>query len=392
MTARPCDGIRVLDLTRLLPGGFATAVLADLGADVIKVEQPGQGDYIRAYPPYSSDGRSAYHLALNRGKRSVTLDLSTPDGAGILRDLVSGADVLVESFRPGVLDRLGVGYRALRAVNPGLVYAAITGYGSTGDRAHQAGHDIDYLAHAGVLAGSGPPGSPWQPSVQVADLGGGALPAVVAVLAALRVRDRTGEGQFCDVSMADGARAWLVLQAAAYGMTGHIPGPGTDTLSGGLACYRVYACADGRHVAVGALEPRFFLALVTSLGVPELAGWHLDPARQDELARRFAEIFATRTRDGWTELFDGVDACVAPVRDLGEALDDDVAVGRGMVTRTALPDGTLFPVLALTPTLSATPARPGDLPAHLGADTDDVLAGLGRSAEQIADLRARGVV
>ncbi|HEX5496494.1 MAG TPA: CaiB/BaiF CoA-transferase family protein [Mycobacteriales bacterium] len=389
---RPCDGIRVLDLTRLLPGGYATAVLADLGADVVKVEQPGQGDYIRAYPPYAPDGRSAYHLALNRGKRSVTLDLSTPEGAEILGELVSGVDVLVESFRPGVMDRLGIGYPALRAVNPGLVYVAVTGYGSTGSRAHQAGHDIDYLAQAGVLAGSGPPGDPWQPSVQVADIGGGALPAVVAVLAALRVRDRTGEGQFCDVSMTDGARAWLVLQAAGYSLTGRLPGPGTDTLSGGLACYRVYRCSDGRHVAVGALEPRFFAALVDTLGLPELAGWHLDPARQDELADRLAGMFATRTRDEWAGLFDRVDACVAPVRDLGEALDDEVAAQRGTLTHTALPDGTPFPVLALAPTLTGTPARPGDLPGRLGADTDEVLAGLGRSPAQIADLRARGVV
>lgn len=392
MTGRPCDGVRVLDLARLLPGGFATAMLADLGADVVKLEQPGQGDQVRAYPPYASDGRSAYHLALNRGKRSVTLDLSTPDGAAILRELVSTADVLVESFRPGVMDRLGVGYPALRAVNPALVYVAITGYGATGPLAREAGHDIDYLAHAGVLAGSGSPDGPWQPSVQVADIGGGALPAVVAVLAALRVRDRTGEGQFCDVSMTDGARAFLVLQAAAYGLTGHQPAPGAGELSGGLACYRVYRCADGRHVAVGALEPRFFGILVTTLGVPELAGWHLDPARQDELARRLAEIFATGTRDEWVERFDGLDACVAPVRDLGEALDGQVAARRGTVSSVTLPDGTPFPVVALTPTLSATPARPGDLPGHLGADTDDVLAGLGRSPGQIADLRTRGVI
>ncbi len=382
----------MLDLTRLLPGGFATAVLADLGAEVIKVEQPGQGDYIRSFPPFASDGRSAYHLALNRGKRSITLDLSTPDGTAILRDLVATADVLIESFRPGVMDRLGVGYQALRTVNPALVYVAVTGYGSTGSRAHQAGHDIDYLAYAGVLAGSGPPDRPWQPPVQVADLGGGAWPAVVAVLAALRVRDHTGAGQFCDVSMTDGARAWLVLQAAAYGMTGQVPGPGTDMLAGGLACYRVYGCADGRYVAVGALEPRFFTALVTTLGVPELSGWHLDPARQDELAGRLAAVFVTRTRDEWAELFADVDACVAPVRDLAEALDDEVAAERGTVTHTALPEGTPFPVLAVTPILSDTPARPGELPSRLGADTDEVLAGLGRSAEQIAELHARGVL
>lgn len=393
MNAAPLDGLRVLDLTRLLPGGFATAILADLGAEVLKVEQPGRGDYIRAYPPYAGDGQSAFHLALNRGKRSLTLDLSGADGAALLGELVAGADVLVESFRPGVMDRWGVGYAALREINPRLVYVALTGYGSTGDRRDEAGHDIDYLAHAGVLTSQGPAeAGPWQPGVQVADVGGGALPAVVATLAALRARDRTGCGQFCDVSMTDGARAFLVLQAAAYALTGQVPQPGADTLSGGLACYRVYRCADGGHVAVGALEPQFFAALVTTLGVPELVGWHLDPARQAELAGRLSAIFATRTRDEWGEVFAGVDACVAPVRDLAESLADPVAAERGTVRTTELADGTPFPVLALTPVLSETPARPGGPPSALGADTDAVLTALGRTAEQIAALRDRGVV
>lgn len=388
---RPLAGVRVLDLTRLLPGGYATAMLADLGADVLKVEQPGKGDYIRAFPPYTADGESAYHLALNRGKRSITINLSTPDGVTIFRELAAAADVVIESFRPGVMDRLGVGYAALREANPGLIFVAISGYGASGARAQEAGHDIDYLARAGVLgvSGRGEYG-PWQPGVQVADIGGGGLPAVVAVLAALLVRDRTGEGQFCDVSMTDGARAWLIMQAAAYAVSGQLPGPGTDVLAGGLACYRVYACADGRHVAVGALEPQFFAVLVQTLGRPELADLHLRVDRQEELAGTLAEIFRTRTRDEWATTFEGVDACVAPVQDFAEAFDDPVAAGT--VTHITLPDGTAMPVLALAPGLTATPARPGGLPSALGADTDDVLAGIGRTPEEVAELRSRGVV
>jgi alpha-methylacyl-CoA racemase len=383
VTAAPLDGVRVIDLSRLLPGGYATLLLAELGADVLKVEQPGAGDYIRAFPPSTADGQSALHATLNRGKRSVALDLSTLDGSGTLRELARSADVLLESYRPGVMDRLGIGYEALRAVNPGLVYVAISGYGATGDRSGVAGHDINYLGIAGVLGLSGTPDTgPWQPAVQVADIGGGALPAVVAVLAALRVRDRTGEGQFCDVSMTDGARAWLQLYAAAYATTGAIPRPGADQLSGGLACYRVYGCADGRQVAVGALEPRFFGRLVEVLGLPELADWQLDPARQPELAARLAAVFATRSRDEWAAEFAGKDACVTPVLDLAEALADRATRDRGVVGEQRLPDGTTLPVLPTAswlpaPTLALAPA-PG-----LGEHTAAVLAELGRSPAEV---------
>jgi alpha-methylacyl-CoA racemase len=392
VSARPLDGIRVLDLSRLLPGGYATLILAELGADVLKVEQPGRGDYIRAWAPRPASGDSALHHALNRGKRSVTLDLSHSAGAELFRELVASADVLVESFRPGVMDRLGLGYATLHEQNPGLVYAAISGYGATGGRAGVAGHDIDYLALAGVLGLAGPVrGGPWQPPVQVADLGGGALPAVIAILAALRVRDATGAGQFCDVSMTDGVRSWLLLAVAGYAATGLLPRASTDPLAGGLACYRVYACADGRHVAVGALESAFFARLLDVLDLSELAPAHLDPTRQDELASRLGAAFATRTRDEWAAAFADVDACVTPVLDLAEALADPVARERGTITQTTLPDGTPFPGLATMPALSDTPACVGGPAPALGEHSEQVLAELGRTPAQIADLRARGV-
>ncbi|MEN3357880.1 MAG: hypothetical protein V7637_1862 [Mycobacteriales bacterium] len=381
MTGAPLDGVRVLDLSRLLPGGYATLLLAELGADVLKVEQPGRGDYIRAFPPYTAGGESAMHATLNRGKRSITVDLSTPDGVTTLHELARTADVLIESYRPGVADRLGIGYEALHALNPRLVYAAISGYGATGERSGVAGHDINYLAIAGVLGLSGTPATgPWQPAVQVADIGGGALPAVIAVLAALRLRDRTGAGQFCDVSMTDGARAWLQLYAAEHGVTGRPLRPGGELLSGGLACYRVYRCADGRQVAVGALEPQFFTCLLDVLGLAELAGWHLDPARQPELAERIGAVFATRPRDEWAAAFAGVDACVTPVLDLAEALADPAARARGTIGRQPLAGGGALPAL---PTAPAQPARPMSPAPGLGEHTAAVLAELGRTAADV---------
>ncbi|MDP9241430.1 MAG: CoA transferase [Actinomycetota bacterium] len=384
MTEPPLTGLTVLDLSRLLPGGYATLLMADLGADVLKVEEPGRGDGTRWFPPFAADGQSGMHHALNRGKRSLTLDLRAPEGREILLELAATADVLIESYRPGVMDRLGLGYDVLREANPGLVYVAITGYGYDGPYRDVAGHDIDYLAYAGALSFTGSPAGPHQPGLQIADIGGGAMLAVIAALTALRVREQTGQGQFCDVSMTDGVLSWLSLHAGAFTASGELPQPGGGLLGGGYACYRVYACADGRHVAVGALEPKFFAEVLAVLGLPELMDAHLDPARQADLRARLEAAFATRGRDEWMQCFAGRDACVAPVLDLGEALSGPQALARGMV------DGAGR--LGVVPRFAATPGRAGGLPSTLGGDTDAVLAALGRTPEQVSGLRAAGVV
>jgi crotonobetainyl-CoA:carnitine CoA-transferase CaiB-like acyl-CoA transferase len=389
----PLAGLQVLDLSRLLPGGYCTLVLADLGADVLKIEEPGKGDYIRWLTPMTSSGESGPHLALNRGKRSMTLNLKTDEGRALLRDLARTADVLVESFRPRVMDRLGVGYEALREVNAGLVYAAISGYGATGPYVDRAGHDIDYLAYAGALSFSGHASTgPWPPGLQIGDLGGGGLLALVAILTALRVRDATGEGQFCDISMTDGVFSWLSIHAGAYAATGRPPQPGREHLNGGFAWYAVYECADGRHVAVGALEPQFFAVLAKVLDCTDLLEAQLDPLRQDEVRERMAAAFATRSRAEWLAELEPLDSCVAPVNDLDEAFADPQLQARGMVAEHVLPDGTRFRQVGVVPRLSATPGRVGTPASPLGADTDDVLAALGRSADDIATLRAAGVV
>lgn len=389
----PLSGVRILDLCRLLPGGYATMLMADLGAEVIKVEEPGRGDYMRWMPPLTSTGEGAMHVALGRGKRSVSCNLRSEEGREVFRDLVAGADVVIESFRPGVLERLGVGYTRLSEINPRLVYAAISGYGQTGPYAATAGHDINYLGHAGALSFSGSSESgPHQPGLQIGDLAGG-MAAVISVQSALRVRDAMGEGQFCDVSMTDVVLSWLTPHLASFAAAFVPPRPGTEVLNGGFACYRVYACADGRHVAVGALEPQFFAALLDGLGLPEeLRAAHLDPDRQEELGKQLAAAFATRTRDAWMDVFAGRDACVGPVADLAEALDDRHARERGMVDDDQLPDGTPFPRTGVVPRLSATPGRQGGHPSPLGADTDDLLAEIGRSPEEVAALRDAGAV
>jgi alpha-methylacyl-CoA racemase len=260
--------VRVLDLTRLLPGGFCSLLLADFGADVVKVEDTGMGDYVRWAPPYygSDDDqalgtRSALYLALNRGKRSIRLDLKSEGGRDALLRLARHHDVVLESFRPGVLDRLGCGYEALRDVNPRLVYCAITGYGQTGPNTARAGHDMNYLGLNGLLGITGErDGPPIQSAGQIADLGGGAMMAAFGVMAALRERERSGEGQLVDVSMTDGALSWLAMVAAQYLCDGRVPRRGEGSLTGGFLCYLPYEAADG-WVTCGALEPKFWRLL-----------------------------------------------------------------------------------------------------------------------------------
>ena len=384
MSDPPLAGLRVLDLSRLLPGGYATLLLADLGADVLKIEEPGRGDGSRWLPPFGPGGESGAHMALNRGKRSLCLDLRDERGRAVFLELAAASDVVVESFRPGVMDRLGVGYDVLHSANPRLVYAAISGFGADGPYRMRVGHDIDYLAYSGALSFTGSPAGPHQPGLQIADIGGGAMMAVIAVLTALRVRDSTGEGQFCDISMTDGVLSWLSIHAGWFAASGEPPRPGGGLLGGGYACYGVYACSDGRFVAVGALEPKFFAELLDVLQLSELADAHLDPTRQADLRARLAAAFGRRSRDDWMLLFADRDACVAPVLDLAEALADPHAHARGMVG----PQGQL----GVVPRLTVSPGRPGGPAPTLGADTDSVLTALGRTAGQIAELRSAGVV
>jgi alpha-methylacyl-CoA racemase len=393
----PLEGVRVLDLSRLLPGGFCSLLLSDFGADVLKVEDTGMGDYVRWAPPaYEGADRSAasaLFLALNRGKRSIRLDLKTPEGREVLLRLARESDVLLESFRPGVLERLGVGYDTLREANRGLVYCAITGYGQDGPFRDRAGHDLNYLARVGLLGLTGDAdGPPVQAAGQIADLGGGALMAAFGILAALRGRDRTGEGQVVDVSMADGALSWLAMVAARYFADGVAPRKGALELGGGLLCYRPYRCADG-WVALGALEPKFWQAWCRGVGREDLIEHQFDPPGSDAHGEVEAE-FARRTRAEWEAFNAEHDCCLEPVLGLDEALDSELVRARGMVAELDQPGAErVVRLLGVPVKLSRTPGDPARGPGPgLGEHTDAVLAELGYSAEEIERLKAAGAV
>jgi crotonobetainyl-CoA:carnitine CoA-transferase CaiB-like acyl-CoA transferase len=332
----PLHGVRVLDLTRLLPGPVCTLHLADLGADVIKVEDTGAGDYARALGA-KPGATSAFFRMVNRNKRSVALDLKDARGRDAFLALARRADVVVESFRPGVVASLGVDYEAVRAVRPSVVYASITGYGQTGPRAKAAGHDINYLGYAGVLDQTGTRGGPPALSnLQIADLLGGALTAAVAILAAVVAAQRTGRGRCVDVAMADGALAHNIFALHALEQAGRTMPRGEDLLTGGVPCYGVYPTKDGRWLAVGALEDKFWRTVCTTIGRPDLVAGHL--AVGDEGARVRAEldaVFGARTLADWVARFGGVDACVTPVATLDEALRDEQFAARGMVVTGA---------------------------------------------------------
>lgn len=336
----PLDGVRVLDLSRLLPGPVCTLHLADLGADVVKVEDTGAGDYARALGlAPSGDGRtppaspSAFFRMVNRNKRSLSLDLKADAGRAAFLRLARRADVIVESFRPGVVDRLGIGYAAVAAVNPRIVYCSITGYGQTGPYRDRPGHDINYLGYAGVLDQTGTAGgAPALSNLQVADLLGGAMNASTAILAAMLGADRTGNGTHVDIAMTEGALAHNILALHAVETFGRVKARGEDLLTGGVPCYGVYATQDGRYLAVGALEEKFWRALCEALERPDLAAGHLATGRAGDAARRqLAAIFAQRTQAHWIERLAGVDCCVTPVLSLEETLVDAQVLARDMV-------------------------------------------------------------
>ena len=387
--------VRVLDLSRLLPGGFCSLLLADFGAQVLKVEDTGMGDYVRwsapAYEGADDSAKSALFLALNRGKRSIRINLKEEAGRAVLLRLVREHDVLLESFRPGVMDRLGVGYERLREENPGLVYCAVTGYGQNGPYTARSGHDMNYLGLNAVLGLTGDAGGPpIQSAGQIADIGGGALMAAFGILAALRERERSGQGQLVDVSMFDGSLAWLAMVAAKYLCDGETPRRGDLELAGRLICYRPYACRDG-WVTLGALEPKFWQAWCRGVGQEDLIEKQFEPPGSEAHAE-VERIFLERTRAEWDEFAARHDCCLEPVLDLDEALGGELTRARGMVVEVDQPGAGPVRLLGVPVKLSRTPGAPAGPGPVLGEHTREVLAGLGYSEEEIAALEEAGAV
>jgi len=331
--AGPLSKVRVVDMSRLSPGPYGSMLLADLGADVVVV----------------GGGRSGLPVpAFGRGKEYVTLDLKSEDGRRALQALVQGADVFLEGFRPGVADRLGVGYRALSEVNPKLVYCSVTGYGQTGTLAQRAGHDINYLAVSGALGAFGPhDGPPIPPLNTLADFAGGGMLAAFGILAALFERERSGRGQYIDAAMIDGVMSLMAMPFADWGNR-TLPGRGDGVLAGNMPAYRCYECADGRYVAVGALEDAFFERLWTTLDLGEVPN-QFDRDNWPKIEAALKETFATRSRDEWAEVFADIDACVTPV-----LAPDELAAHPYVASRH--PDFRLDAVPAV-PVLSRTPAE-----------------------------------
>lgn len=385
----PLAGVRILDLTRLLPGPLATQHLSDYGAEVIKVEDTGAGDYARTMGAMGGDTSWFYQVA-NRNKRSLRLDLKQARGRELFLRLVETADVVVEGFRPGVMERLGLGHAALAACNPRVVSCSITGYGQTGPYAARAGHDINYLGYAGVLDQLGCAGGPPALSnLQIGDLLGGTMGAVMGILAALFDARRSGRGRHVDVSMTDASLAHMIFPLTEVLAQGGVKPRGEDLLTGGVPCYGVYETADGRHMAVGALEEKFWQLLCTTFGRPDLVPGHLATGEEGARVRaELAAIFRGRDQRAWVDVFDRVDCCVTPVLRLEESLRDPQLQARGMVTEVG---GVcqFGPAVRMgdMPPMAHRPA-----PASAGCDADEILGALGVDAPTRARLRADGVI
>jgi len=370
----PLSSLKILDFSTLLPGPYATMMLADMGAEVLRVEAPDRVDLTRVMPPHDA-GVSTAHGFLNRGKNSIGLNLKEEGSADKILELVKDFDVVVEQFRPGVMDRLGIGYEALKAVKPDLIYCAITGYGQTGPYKDRAGHDINYLSLAGVSshcgrAKSGPPPM----GIQIADVAGGSHHAVMGILAAVIHRQQTGEGQFVDISMTDAAFALNAMAGAACLAGGQEQKPESTLLNGG-SFYDYYQTSDGRWLSVGSLEPQFSARLCDTLGIPDMKSLAMSqkPEHQQQLKAALKEKIASKPLVEWQEIFADQDACVEPVLTISEAAEHPQLQAREMVIGVDRGDGTQQRQIGFPIKFEKAKAEARWIGKKLGADNADYL-------------------
>ncbi len=390
---QPLRGVRIIDLTRLLPGPLCTQMLADLGADVIKVEDPQRGDYARNLG-LTAGGKPALFSLVNRNKRGLRLDFRHPDGAKVLRRLAGTADIFVESFRPGVLDALGLGFDQLHQQHPTLVYCAVTGYGQDGPYSSRAGHDINYCALTGVLDQIGASdGPPIVPGFQIADVTGGAQSACIAILAALHEARASGRGRYLDVAMVDCTLAAAVSLLATYNEAGTVPPRGTSTLGGALPCYRVYATRDGRHLAVGALERKFWDRLCDALERPDLKPLQNARGPQADFAiAQLEQMFGSRSLQQWMQSLGDVDCCVTPVLSLGECMRDPHLNARQMFSASLQSTGDELVQAAAPVRFDGARCALRRRAPEPGEHSREILGELGFDAAEIADLTDRDII
>ena len=387
------DGLKVLDLTRLLPGAFCSQMLADYGADVLKIEQPGTGDYNRQFAPIAKKESGSF-LLLNRNKRSLTLNLKSEEGKAIFLRLVRDADVVLEGFRPGVMARLGLDYETLERENPRLVYCAISGYGQDGPAAQRSGHDLNYMGLTGALQLFGTPATgPIVPGLSIADVGGGSLMAAFGIMAALNARSRSGQGQFVDISMADGLVSWLCYHAADHLFAGTEPRGGESAFIGGAPCYNVYACSDGRHITLGIIEEHFWLSFCDLIERPGLKHEQWPSGQAARLQHlQLAEVFGRDTQKNWSARLAAADIPSSPVNTMAEGFADPQMVHRKMLQTIDHPVEGRIPQLGFPIKFSATPGTLRSPPPLLGEHNSQVLRSLGYSEQRIAELGAQGVL
>lgn len=378
------SNLKILDFSTLVPGPFATMMLADLGANVLRVESPTRPDMIRAMGPFS-DGTSTAHAVLNRSKRSIGLDLKNPAAVDMVKKLVANYDIIVEQFRPGVMDRLGVGFETLREINPKLIYCSITGYGQTGPNRDRAGHDNNYLSLSGLNGYSGRDGNRTPiMGMPLADLAGGSLHSIVGILAAVNQRTQTGLGQHVDISMTDAIFGMSSMFGSHFLAGNQEPKPGTTTLNGGIF-YDYYLTADGRNLSIGSLEPQFFNQLCVTLGLESFVdlGSKPDAESQQKFKQLLEATIVTKSLAEWVDIFKDKDACVEPVLTLAEACESEQIKQRDLIVTVNTYDGAVQNQIGTAIKLSDSPSKYGLCGAPLGHHNQSVMEELGMSEHEM---------
>lgn len=390
----PLEGVKVLDLSRYLPGPFCTQILADFGAEVIKVEDPKGGDLGRLLPPLVN-GESTRFYTVNRNKKSITLDLKKEEGKALFKRLVTTCDVVIDQFRPGVMTKLGLDYERLKEINPGIIYCAITGYGMSGPLRDAAGHDLNYLSLAGVTELTGNyQGMPAMSGVQIADIAGGTLYAVIAILLALMHRAKTGQGQLCDIAMLDGSISLLSYTLGEWSGGDKLPERGSDLLTGGYACYNIYETKDKKYISVGAIEGKFWAEFCEKINRKEYIKIQLNPHQQLEMIKDIRAVMLEKTRDEWVDFFANSDICLTPVLALDEMCSHPQVAARDMILKLTS-DNKDGKDIVLTGTPIKLSKSPGEVKLtfpKLGEHNEEIFLAAGCTREELEEFKKKQVI